>query len=210
MDFVFVTRKALQFCAMSCIKKLLVAGAAQQSSHRSAPLSSSTGAARRSTSPFRRRRSEEKKVTGDDQPSSSSTPMIDPSDASAVEALFTSARVMDDIEKWLKCEELKNKKEDLEETKANAAQTLSKKDGKCEGHVVELGVEKEELERQIPELMELHEEAKQEMEKRYSEFVMLLQKIRDDEQISKRTSGLVEQLQQNDKIKVCERGRYWS
>ncbi|KAH7822247.1 uncharacterized protein MONOS_16087 [Monocercomonoides exilis] len=84
--------------------------------------------------------------------------------------------------------------------KANAAQTLIKIDGKFEGHVLELGVEKEELEWQIPELMELHEEAKQEMEKLYSEFNMLLQKIRDDERISKLTNGLVEQLRQNDKI----------
>ncbi|KAH7827478.1 uncharacterized protein MONOS_13486 [Monocercomonoides exilis] len=106
MDFVFVTRKSLQFCAMSCIKKLIAGVEAIQLYLYSAPSSSSTsstGAARRSTSPFRRLRSEEKKVTGDDQPSSSSTPMIDPSDASALEALFTSARVMDDIERWLKC-----------------------------------------------------------------------------------------------------------
>ncbi|KAH7832391.1 uncharacterized protein MONOS_15610 [Monocercomonoides exilis] len=79
-------------------------------------------------------------------------------------------------------------------------QTLSKTDGKCEGHVVELEVEKEGLGRQIRELKEQHEEAKQEMEKRYSEFNMLLQKIQDDERISKRTRGLAEQLQEKVKI----------
>ncbi|KAH7822248.1 uncharacterized protein MONOS_16086 [Monocercomonoides exilis] len=82
VDFVFVTRKALQFCVMSCLKKILVGVKAIQLSLRSAPLSSSssTGAANRSTSPFRRRRSEEKKAEGDDK-SSSSAPAIDPSDA---------------------------------------------------------------------------------------------------------------------------------
>ncbi|KAH7828593.1 uncharacterized protein MONOS_11833 [Monocercomonoides exilis] len=73
--------------------------------------------------------------------------------------------------------------------------------GKSEGHVMELGVEKEELGMHIWETREQHDEAKHEMEKRYSEFNMMLQKIWDDERISKRTNGLVEQLQQNDKIK---------
>ncbi|KAH7819018.1 uncharacterized protein MONOS_14033 [Monocercomonoides exilis] len=77
---------------------------------------------------------------------------------------------------------------------------LSKTDGKYEGHVVKLGMEKEGLGRQIRELKEQHEEVKQEMEKLYSEFHMLLQKIRDDERISKRTSGLSEQLQEKYKI----------
>ncbi|KAH7819304.1 uncharacterized protein MONOS_14574 [Monocercomonoides exilis] len=53
-----------------------------------------------STSPFRRRRSEEKKAEGDDQPSS--TPAIDPSDASAVAASYTSVGAMDDIERRLR------------------------------------------------------------------------------------------------------------
>eukprot|EP00770_Monocercomonoides_exilis_P003753 MONOS_3734.1-p1 / transcript=MONOS_3734.1 / gene=MONOS_3734 / organism=Monocercomonoides_exilis_PA203 / gene_product=unspecified product / transcript_product=unspecified product / location=Mono_scaffold00091:15817-16617(+) / protein_length=267 / sequence_SO=supercontig / SO=protein_coding / is_pseudo=false len=57
-----------------------------------------------------------------------------------------------------------------------------------------------ELAQQIRELKEQHEETKQEIEKRYSEFNMLLQKIRDDERISKRTSGLAEQLQEKYKI----------
>ncbi|KAH7826200.1 uncharacterized protein MONOS_1036 [Monocercomonoides exilis] len=70
----------------------------------------------------------------------------------------------------------------------------------CEWHVMELEVEKEGLGLQIRELKEQHEEAKQEMEKRYSEFNMLLQKIRDDERISKRTRGLAEQLQEKVKI----------
>ncbi|KAH7824764.1 uncharacterized protein MONOS_2974 [Monocercomonoides exilis] len=96
-------------------------------------------------------------------------------------------------------EELRNKEEDLERTKANAAQMLSEKCVKCE-QVAELAGVKEGLGHQIRELKEQHEEAKQEMEKRYSEFNMLLQKIRDDERISKRTSGLAEQLQENDKI----------
>ncbi|KAH7821605.1 uncharacterized protein MONOS_11481 [Monocercomonoides exilis] len=48
-----------------------------------------------------------------------------------------------------------------EEVMGQCAATLSKMDGKCEGHVVELGVEKEELGRHIPELRELHEEVKQ-------------------------------------------------
>ncbi|KAH7823652.1 uncharacterized protein MONOS_12346 [Monocercomonoides exilis] len=86
---------------------------------------------------------------------------------------------------FLRGEELKIKKEDLERTKANAVLKLSKTDGKCEGHVVELEMEKEGLGRQIRELKEQHEEAKQEMEKRNSEFYMLLQKIRDDVRISK-------------------------
>ncbi|KAH7831474.1 uncharacterized protein MONOS_16972 [Monocercomonoides exilis] len=68
--------------------------AAQQSSLRSAPSSSS------SAKEFRRRRSEEKKVTGDDKPSSA--PAIDPSDASAVAASYTSAGAMDDIERRLR------------------------------------------------------------------------------------------------------------
>ncbi|KAH7827233.1 uncharacterized protein MONOS_16446 [Monocercomonoides exilis] len=97
-------------------------------------------------------------------------------------------------------EELKNKEEDLERTKANAAQMLSETCVKCEAQVAELAGVKEGLGQQIRELKEQHEEAKQEMEKRYSEFNMLLQKIRDDERISKRTSGLAEQLQENDKI----------
>ncbi|KAH7822745.1 uncharacterized protein MONOS_9057 [Monocercomonoides exilis] len=104
MDFVFVTRKALQFCAMSCIKKLIAGVDAIQLSLNSAPLSSSsssTGASRRSTSPFRRRKSEEKKAAGDDQPSLSA-PAIDPSDASAVAASYTSTGAMDDTERRLR------------------------------------------------------------------------------------------------------------
>ncbi|KAH7831673.1 uncharacterized protein MONOS_11844 [Monocercomonoides exilis] len=71
---------------------------------------------------------------------------------------------------------------------------------KNEAHVAELAGEKERLRRQIRELKEQHQEAKQEMEKRYSEFNMQLQKTRDEERISKRTSGLEEQLQEKAKI----------
>ncbi|KAH7820340.1 uncharacterized protein MONOS_2246 [Monocercomonoides exilis] len=105
VDVVFVSPVELLVDVMVYLKKLLVAGAAQQSSLRSAPSSSSsssTGAACRSTSLFRRRRSEEKKAAGDDQPSSSSAPAIDPSNASAVAASYTSVGAMDDIERRLR------------------------------------------------------------------------------------------------------------
>eukprot|EP00770_Monocercomonoides_exilis_P011996 MONOS_11938.1-p1 / transcript=MONOS_11938.1 / gene=MONOS_11938 / organism=Monocercomonoides_exilis_PA203 / gene_product=flagellar associated protein / transcript_product=flagellar associated protein / location=Mono_scaffold00628:4-3414(-) / protein_length=1023 / sequence_SO=supercontig / SO=protein_coding / is_pseudo=false len=105
VDVVFVSPVELPADVVGYLKKLLVAGAAQQSSLRSAPSSSSsssTGAARRSTSPFRRRRSEEKKSSENEQPSSSSAPAIDPSDASAVAASYTSAGAMDDIERRLR------------------------------------------------------------------------------------------------------------
>eukprot|EP00770_Monocercomonoides_exilis_P016597 MONOS_16565.1-p1 / transcript=MONOS_16565.1 / gene=MONOS_16565 / organism=Monocercomonoides_exilis_PA203 / gene_product=IQ domain-containing protein H / transcript_product=IQ domain-containing protein H / location=Mono_scaffold01866:30-1708(-) / protein_length=472 / sequence_SO=supercontig / SO=protein_coding / is_pseudo=false len=105
LDVVFVDPLELLYDAKAYFKKLLVAGAAQQSSLRSAPSSSSsssTGATRRSTSPFRRRKSDEKKAAGDDQPSSSSAPAIDPSDASAVAASYTSTGAMDDIERRLR------------------------------------------------------------------------------------------------------------
>ncbi|KAH7824442.1 uncharacterized protein MONOS_17480 [Monocercomonoides exilis] len=73
------------------------------------PSSSSTGAARRSASPFLRRKSDEKKAAGDDKlsSSSSSAPAIDPLDASAVAAQFTSAGAMDDFERWLGCMKIK-------------------------------------------------------------------------------------------------------
>ncbi|KAH7830875.1 uncharacterized protein MONOS_11517 [Monocercomonoides exilis] len=90
MDFVFVIRKALQFCVMSCIKKLLVGVETMQLSLRSEPLSSSSssnGAARRSSFPFRSPISEEKKATGNAQLfASSSAGAIYPSDTSKVEA----------------------------------------------------------------------------------------------------------------------------
>ncbi|KAH7819592.1 uncharacterized protein MONOS_6636 [Monocercomonoides exilis] len=90
MDLVFVPRKTLKFCVMSCIKKLLVGVEAIQLSLRSAPLSSSSsssGAARRSSFPFRNPISEEKKVTENAQLfASSSAGAIYPSDASKVEA----------------------------------------------------------------------------------------------------------------------------
>ncbi|KAH7820399.1 uncharacterized protein MONOS_15103 [Monocercomonoides exilis] len=70
MDLVFVPRKTLQFCVMSCIKKLLVGVEAIQLSLRTAPLSSSSsssGAARRSSLSFLGPIREEKKVTGNEQ-----------------------------------------------------------------------------------------------------------------------------------------------
>ncbi|KAH7815543.1 uncharacterized protein MONOS_7160 [Monocercomonoides exilis] len=88
----------MQRCSASIFSNL------KQSSLRSAPSSSSsssTGAAHRSTSPFRRRRSEEKKSSENDK--SSSAHVIDPSDASAVAELYTSAGAMDDIERRLEC-----------------------------------------------------------------------------------------------------------
>ncbi|KAH7818158.1 uncharacterized protein MONOS_10020 [Monocercomonoides exilis] len=88
------------------LKKLLVAEAVQQSSLHSAPLSSSSslvGTARLTVSPFRRRRNEEKKAAEVEKSfsSSSSAPAIDPSDASAVAASYTSAGAMNDIERRL-------------------------------------------------------------------------------------------------------------
>ncbi|KAH7827132.1 uncharacterized protein MONOS_12634 [Monocercomonoides exilis] len=93
VDVVFVDPLELLYDTKAYFKKLLVSRAAQQSSLLSAPSSSS------SAKEFRRRRSEEKKVTGDDKPSSA--PAIDPSDASAVAASYTSTGAMDDIERRL-------------------------------------------------------------------------------------------------------------